>query len=69
MVSGFVPLAGLIINTAVPTKAKDAGFLMNDTTSIKDEPLVISKSTVNSWGSYLKSFWRTRKFLPEGDRR
>ena len=69
MFRGFVPLAGLIINTAVLTMAKDAGFLTNDTTSIKDEPLVISKPTVNSWGSYLKSFWRTLKFLPEGDRR
>jgi hypothetical protein len=67
MVSGFVPLAGLIINTAVLTKAKDAGFLTNDTTSIKDEPLMISKPTVNSCGSYLKSFWKTQNFLTEGD--
>jgi hypothetical protein len=51
------------------TKAKDAGFLRNDTITIKDEPIVVWKPIANSWGSYFKSFWRTRKFLPEGDRR
>jgi exosortase len=42
------------------TKAKDAGFLRNDTISIKDEPIVVWKSIANSWASYFKSFWRTR---------
>jgi hypothetical protein len=51
------------------TKAKDAGFLTNDTIIIKDEPIVIWKPIANSWGSYLKSFSRTREFFPGGDRR
>jgi exosortase/archaeosortase family protein len=50
-------------------KAKDAGFLTNDTITIKDEPIMIWKPIASSLGSYLKSLWRTRKFFPEGDRR
>jgi hypothetical protein len=44
-------------------------FLTSDTITIKDEPIVIWKPIANSWASYLKSFSRTRKFFPGGDRR